>query len=94
MQKTDKYTEVKAEISSICHENKDRYDYRRITMELPQPWLFLKSQDSIAAYERTELGLPVGIKKYRSYKGDVGKIAPNLLNRDFHAERPEVGYRC
>ena len=26
--------------------------------------------------------------KYRSYKGEVGKIAPNLLNRDFRAEKP------
>ena len=25
----------------------------------------------------------VRAKKYRSYKGEVGKIAPNLLNRDF-----------
>ena len=30
----------------------------------------------------------VRMKKYRSYKGEVGKIAPNLLNRDFHAEKP------
>lgn len=28
------------------------------------------------------------MKKYRSYKGEVGKIAPNLLNRDFYAETP------
>ena len=28
------------------------------------------------------------MKKYRSYRGEVGKIAPNLLARDFHAERP------
>ena len=28
------------------------------------------------------------MKEYRSYKGEVGKIAPNLLNRDFHADRP------
>ncbi len=27
------------------------------------------------------------MKKYRSYKGNVGKIAPNLLNQDFHAEK-------
>jgi transposase InsO family protein len=27
------------------------------------------------------------MKKYRSYKGNVGKIAPNLLNRDFSAEK-------
>ena len=37
-----------------------------------------------------ELGLVcrVRVKKYRSYKGEVGKIAPNLLNRNFYAEKP------
>ena len=30
----------------------------------------------------------VRMKKYRSYKGNVGKIAPNLLNRDFYADKP------
>ena len=37
-----------------------------------------------------ELGLDcrVRMKKYRSYKGEVGKIAPNLLKRDFYAEKP------
>ena len=37
-----------------------------------------------------ELGLVcrVRMKKYRSYKGEVGKIAPNLLNRNFRSERP------
>ena len=34
-----------------------------------------------------EVGLTskVRMKKYRSYKGEVGKIAPNLLERDFYA---------
>ncbi len=27
-------------------------------------------------------------KRYRSYKGTVGKIAPNVLNRDFKADCP------
>lgn len=37
-----------------------------------------------------ELGLVclVGMKKYRSYKGEAGKIAPNLLQRNFRAEKP------
>ena len=37
-----------------------------------------------------QLGLVcrVRVKKYHSNKGEVGKIAPNLLNRDFHAEKP------
>ena len=30
----------------------------------------------------------VRMKKYRSYKGEVGKVAPNLLQRDFHAAAP------
>lgn len=37
-----------------------------------------------------ELGLRclVHMKQYRSYKGTVGKIAPNILNRNFQAEKP------
>ncbi len=30
----------------------------------------------------------VRMKKYRSYKGEIGKVAPNLINRDFHADSP------
>lgn len=30
----------------------------------------------------------VRIKKYRSYKGTVGKIAPNIIQRDFKASHP------
>lgn len=30
----------------------------------------------------------VRIKKYRSYKGEVVKIAPNLLNQNFYTEKP------
>ncbi len=36
-----------------------------------------------------QLGLicHVRMKKYRSYKGEVGKIAPNLLQRNFHSDK-------
>ena len=27
-------------------------------------------------------------EKYHSYKGEVGKVAENLLQRDFRAEKP------
>ncbi len=29
----------------------------------------------------------IRVKKYRSWKGDVGKVAPNLLQRNFDAEK-------
>ena len=30
----------------------------------------------------------VRIKKYKSYKGAIGKVAPNIINRNFHADLP------
>lgn len=30
----------------------------------------------------------IRVKKYKSYKGDVGKTAENILNRDFKTEQP------
>lgn len=30
----------------------------------------------------------IRVKKYKSYKGEQGKIAPNVLNRDFKAAQP------
>ena len=35
-----------------------------------------------------QLTCRVRIKKYKAYKGEVGRIAPNLLNRDFSARNP------
>ena len=29
------------------------------------------------------------MKKYRSYKGEMGKIVPNLLKQDFRTEKPK-----
>ncbi len=35
-----------------------------------------------------KLKCQVRIKRYRSYKGEVGKVAPNLLERDFSTKAP------
>lgn len=32
--------------------------------------------------------MTVWVKKYRFYKGEVGKTVPNSMDRDFHADRP------
>jgi len=38
--------------------------------------------------KQEQLTCRVRMKKYRSYRGEIGKVAPNLLNRDFQADRP------
>lgn len=75
-------------ISTIYHNHKGRYGYRRITLELRNQG-FLINHKTVQRLMK-ELGLKslVRMKKYRSYKGNVGKIAPNILQRDFVAEKP------
>ena len=87
MTQVDKYESEKQEITAIYHENKGRYGYRRITAELSNRKLPL---NKTVQRLMKELGLVcrVRMKKYRSYKGETGKIAQNLLNRDFHADKP------
>lgn len=76
-------------MTAIYHENKGRYGYRRITMELHNRRLHLNHKTVQRLMKELGLICRVRIKKYRSYKGEVGKIAPNLLNRDFYAEKPK-----
>ena len=87
-QQPDKYAIAKAEIASIYHENKGRYGYRRITAQLHRRGFVLNHKTVQRLMKQLGLVCRVRVKKYRSYKGEVGKIAPNLLNRNFHAEKP------
>ena len=88
MNSADKYKAVKAEITAIYHENKGRYGYRRITAELHKRKFSVNHKTVQRLMKELGLVCRVRMKKYRSYKGEVGKIAPNLLNRDFRAEKP------
>ena len=88
MRVSDKYKEVKAEIAAIYQENKGRYGCRRITTELHNRGFSINHKTVQRLMKALGLICRVRIKKYRSYKGEVGKIAPNLLNRNFYAEKP------
>ena len=84
-----KNDEIMNEIIRIYYEHKERYGYRRITLEL-------KNRGIVANHKKVlrlmnKLGLHSIIRKkrkYSSYKGTVGTIAENLIQRDFEASRP------
>lgn len=88
MKKQDKYALIKAEIESIYQEHQGRYGYRRITMELHNRGYQINHKTVQRLMKELNLKCMVRIKKYRSYKGKVGKIAPNILKRDFQASAP------
>jgi len=68
-------------------ENRCRRGYRIITLEL-QKTRIINHKTVQRLMKEMGLYCMVRARKYRSYKGEVGKIAPNLLNRDFSAKRP------
>ena len=88
MKKGDKYASVKREIQAFFKEHQGRYGYRRITAELENRKIHCNHK--VVSRLMKELGMVcrVRMKKYRSYKGEVGRIAPNLLERNFKAEWP------
>lgn len=88
IQNPDKYSEVKQEIQQIYDENKGRYGYRRITLELRNRGRTINHKTVQRLMKQLGLKSLVRIKKYRSYRGQVGQVAPNLLARNFNAERP------
>ena len=84
----DKYGRAKKEIEAIYHENKGRYGYRRITAELRRRGFILNHKTVQRLMKALGVVCRVRMKKYKSYKGEVGKTAPNLLERNFEAEKP------
>ena len=86
--KEDKYAQSKAAITSIYHENKGRYGYRRITDELHNRGFRLNHKTVQRLMKELGLICRVRMKKYRSYRGEQGTTADNQLNREFRAEKP------
>ncbi len=88
MDRPDKYKEVKEMIQEIFDENQGRYGYRRITLELRNRGLKINHKTVQRLMSRMGLKCLVRMKKYRSYRGQVGKVAPNILERHFNASKP------
>lgn len=86
--KQDKYKEVKDMIYIIFHKHKGRYGYRRITLELRKDGCLINHKTVKKLMDEMELKSEVRKVKFHSYKGEVGKTAPNIIDRDFTAERP------
>lgn len=88
MKEPDKYKEIKEEITAIYHENKGRYGYRRMTIELHNRGMNINHKTVLKLMKELGLQCFIRAQKYKSYKGEVGKICDNLLNREFEAEEP------
>ena len=87
--KQDKYSHVKEKIKDIFESNHRCYGYRRIYAALKKEGLRLS--EKVIRHLMKQVGVQgVNRKKtsYSSYQGEITPAVPNLLKRDFHANRP------
>ena len=81
--KQDKHKEDRELVQQIYHANKGRYGYRRITLEFRNRGKSTNHKVIQKLMHEEHIVCKVRQHKYNSYKGQIGKIAPNLLQRDF-----------
>lgn len=84
----DKYALENETIKSVFHEHKGRYGYRRVTAEMRNRGFRINHKTVQRLMINMCLKSQIRKVRYRSYKGEIGKIAPNLINRDFVASAP------
>jgi len=86
--KSDPYLQTKTQIKTIFHNHQGRYGYRRIQAELGNQDHCLNPKTVYKLMGQLGLKSTVRPKRYQSYKGGLGKVAPNLLERNFVAKQP------
>lgn len=83
-----KDSELKSKIRTIYHQHKGRYGYRRITYALRNLGWLVNHKRVQRLMQTMGLKSLVRPKKYRSYRGQEGRIATNALQREFTASKP------
>lgn len=87
-QRADRYVSEKQLIQDVYHQHKGRYGYRRIGLVLRQMGCLLNHKTVQKLMGALKLKSVVRVKKYKSYRGQVGQSAPNHLARQFEANHP------
>jgi len=84
----DKYQFLKEKIADVYHLNKGRYGYRRIALVLRQNGLLINHKTVYRLMKQSKIKCMVRLKKYNSYKAELNRFVPNLLQRNFKADAP------
>lgn len=84
----ERNADIKARICALYAQHKGRYGYHRITAALRQAGEPINHKVVQRLMQTLGLNSVVRPKKYRSYRGEQARAAPNLLARQFEASSP------
>lgn len=85
----DNIQAMNREDKDLWLKDKGIYGYRRMTIAMNLDEDIIQRYGAVNHKRVRRLMIILGlkskvrVKKYKSYKGEVGKVAPNILNRDF-----------
>lgn len=90
-QPIDKDKQIKEEIKTIVEASKGRYGYRRVTLVLKNKGFKINHKRVLRIMREQSLlcsKFKTRSRKYSSYKGQIGKVADNIVNRQFRTSKP------
>ncbi|MBR3867268.1 MAG: transposase, partial [Butyricicoccus sp.] len=83
-----KNADLMADIRAVFERNKQIYGVRRVYRELRNQGVFVNHKKVQRLMKKLGLAGKRPKQKYHSYKGEVGKVAANIINRDFSTTAP------
>ena len=87
--KTDRYYAMRETVHNIFEESKERYGYRRIHAAIKASGQQISEKVVRRLMREQNLSVrKVKKRKYSSYLGEISPAVENVINRDFHAEKP------
>ncbi|MDO4327618.1 MAG: IS3 family transposase [bacterium] len=85
----DKYLELRKKIIQLFHDNRDIFGYRKIHMLLRNEGTIVSEKVVRRIMKQEALIVKQRHKhKYNSYKGEITPAVGNVIDRDFHADKP------
>ena len=86
--KKEKDSPILEEIRRIYEENNEKYGYLRVTQELKNKGYEVNKKKVQRMMKENNLLAKPKKRSYHSYRGIVGDIAPNIIDRNFNTTKP------
>lgn len=88
---SDKYEEIRKDIRTIFSSSGNTYGYRRIHQTMKNGGITISEKVIRRLMDEENLVVvSARRKKYSSYLGEISPAVPNIIERDFHADKPNL----
>lgn len=88
LSRPDPAAELKQAIIEVFQASRRRFGHRRVWARLRYLGWVVSKKTVLKLMRELELRCPIRRRRFRSFRGEVGRVFPNLLRRDFTVTGP------